>query len=224
MRRIISILAVSVSLLGLSAVSQAQQIYGDYVETRSADVYTGACFANSEMGLLGDQAILAWRISKGTWNGVRLDGMSVVGVAKASGTIGDEYHSAYPAKAVLILDDRATSEQRVALKAFAQSMAGELFDEIVRVDSAPISLDIEYFGEHPSSAVVVAGELAGIRARLLTDKDHYCGNEDIQYRPMAPTGHAMAGVATLDQFRGDGLGVQWTLRNKRSAYIGTFVR
>jgi hypothetical protein len=117
MRRTLSILAVSISLIALSAVANAQQIYGDYVETRSADVYTGACFANSELGLMGDQAILAWRISKGSWNGVSLDGMSVVGVAKASGTIGGEqYNEVNPAKAVLIVDDRATNEQRVALK------------------------------------------------------------------------------------------------------------
>lgn len=224
MRRILSVLAISMILAALASLANAQQIYGDYVETRSADVYTGACFANSEMGLLGDQAILAWRISKGSWNGVQLDGMSVVGVAKASGTIGNQYINAYPAKAVLIVDERASDEQRVALQAFAQSMAGELFDEIVRVEPAPISLTIDYLGEHPNAAAVVAGGLAGIRVRSLTDKDHYCGNEELQYRPMAPTGHAMAGVATLDQFRGEGLGVQWTLHNKRSAYIGSFAR
>lgn len=224
MRRILSVLAVSVCLTALAAVANAQQIYGEYVETRSADVYTGPCFANSETGLVGDQAIMAWRISKGSWNGVRLDGLSVVGVAKASNTIGDEYNTFYPAKVVLIVDERATSEQRAALGSFAQSMAGELFKHVVRVDSAPISIDVQYHGEHPNSAVVVAGQLAGIRARMLSDKDHYCGNEDIQYRPMAPTAHAMAGVATLDQFRGEGLGIRWTLHDKRSAYIGSFAR
>ncbi len=37
---------------------------------------------------MGDQAIVAWRVSKGEWQGVKLDGLSVVGVAKASGTLG----------------------------------------------------------------------------------------------------------------------------------------
>lgn len=224
MRQIRSLLAVSIALCAMSIGANAQQIYGDYVETRSADVYTGACFANSEFGLLGDQAILAWRISKGSWNGVALDGMSVVGVAKASGTIGNQYHDVYPAKAVLIVDNRATTEQRAALTSFAQSMAGQLFENVVLVEQAPISVDVDYQGEHPNSAVVVAGDLAGIRVRMLTDKDHYCGNEELQYKPMAPTGHAMAGVATLDQFQGQGLGVRWTLHNKRSAYIASFVR
>jgi hypothetical protein len=224
MRRKTMIAAAGVLLLALSVTASAQQIHGDYVETRSADVYTGPCFANGETGLMGDQAIMAWRVSRGSWDGVVLDGLSVVGVAKASGTIGDEYNNPYPAKAVVIVDERATPAQRLALKSFAQSMGGELLKTIVAVETAPIEIDIEYHGEHPNSARVAAGTLAGIRARLISDKDHFCGNEDIMYRPMAPTAHAMVGVALLDEFRGEGLGVRWTLRDKRSAYIGNFAR
>ncbi|MBX3278590.1 MAG: DUF1326 domain-containing protein [Acidobacteria bacterium] len=224
MRRNMMIAAAGALLLALSVTASAQQIHGDYVETRSADVYTGPCFANGETGLMGDQAIMAWRVSRGSWDGVVLDGLSVVGVAKASGTIGDQYNNPYPAKAVVIVDERATPEQRLALKSFAQSMGGELLRTIVAVETAPIEIDIEYHGEHPNKARVAAGALAGIRARLISDKDHFCGNEDIMYRPMAPTAHAMVGVALLDEFRGEGLGVRWTLRDKRSAYIGNFAR
>lgn len=224
MKKTTLVAAVGAVLLALSISASAQQIHGDYVETRSADVYTGPCFANAETGLLGDQAIMAWRVSRGSWDGVKLDGLSVVGVAKASGTIGDEYNTAYPAKAVVIVDERATPAQRLALHSFAQAMGGELLKTVVAVEIAPIEIDIEYHGEHPNKASVVAGTLAGIRARLISDKDHFCGNENIMYRPMAPTAHAMVGVALLDEFRGEGLGVRWTLRDKRSAYIGNFAR
>ena len=63
---------------------QAATMSGDYVETRNADVYTGYCVANSEVGLVGNQAIMAWHVKEGTWKGVRLDGLSVVGITKAS--------------------------------------------------------------------------------------------------------------------------------------------
>src|SRR5437016_12523687 len=46
---------------------QAAQIHGQYLETRSADVYVGECFRNSEVGLAGDQAIVAWHITEGKW-------------------------------------------------------------------------------------------------------------------------------------------------------------
>lgn len=221
MRKLFLILA---GLTLMSAVVYGQKIDGEYVETRSADVYTGPCFSNSEFGLLGDQAILAWRINRGSWNGVNLDGLGVVGVAKASGTIGDQFSNPYPAKAVLIFDERATAEQRTALRAFVQSMAGDLLKDVVAEQSAPVAINVDYYGEHPKGAVVKAGDVAAIKARMLSDKDHFCGNEEIQYRPMAPTDHAMAGVAILDEFKGNGLGVTWALYGKRSAFIGHFAR
>src|SRR5262245_65380263 len=111
MRKFTLVLSICFAAL-LASSASAQQIYGEYIESRNADVYTGHCFANSEAGLMGDQAIVAWRVSKGEWQGVKLDGLSVVGVAKASGTLGAEYTNPFPAKAVLIVDrsEEHTSE------------------------------------------------------------------------------------------------------------------
>src|SRR6266478_4600440 len=117
MRKIIFIAAI---VLLIAAVAQAQQISGDYVETRNADVWTGACFANGELNLAGDQAILAWRVNEGKWKGVALDGLGVVGVVKANATLGDQFNDPYPAQAVVIVDARANAEQRKALVGFAQ--------------------------------------------------------------------------------------------------------
>ena len=69
-----------------------------------------------------------------------------------------------------------------------------------------------------------AGHLAGITARMISDKDHLCGNEEVYYPPLSPTAHAMPAVATLDQFKGEGLGVNWTTHEKRSAFVGNFAR
>ena len=74
----LAFLAIGLLLFSLAAV--AQQIQGDYIETRSADVYTGECFANGEMNLVGNEAILGWHVAKGSWNGVALDNASIVAV------------------------------------------------------------------------------------------------------------------------------------------------
>jgi hypothetical protein len=71
--------AALVALLSISSLSFAQQIRGDYIESRSADVYVAQCFANGETGLNGKQALLAWKIDSGSWNGVNLDGLQVAG-------------------------------------------------------------------------------------------------------------------------------------------------
>jgi hypothetical protein len=223
MRKFTLVLSICFAAL-LVSPANAQQIYGEYIETRNADVYTGHCFAMSEVNLMGDQAIVGWRVSKGEWNGVKLDGLSVVGVAKASGTLGSAFTNPFPAKAVLILDEKATPAQREALKAFAQEMGGELLKNVVRTESAPITLNLEFHGEHPSGGKLQAGELASIITRSIMAKDTICGNEQVYYPPLTPTTHTMPTAATLDQFKGEGLGVTWTLREKRSAFVGHFAR
>ncbi len=208
----------------LAGTGLAQQISGQYIESRNADVYTGHCFAMSEVNLMGDQAIVGWRVSKGEWNGVNLAGLSVIGVAKASGTLGSTFENPYPAKAVLIFDEKANPAQREALQAFAQEMGGELLKNVVRTEAAPISLEVEYHGEHPMGGKMKAGELASIITREFTARDRICGHEQTYYGPLTPTMHAMPAVASVDQFNGDGLGVRWTLREKRSAFVGNFAR
>jgi hypothetical protein len=223
MRKFTLVLSLCLAAL-LASQAGAQQIQGEYIESRNADVYTGHCFAMAEVNLMGDQAIVGWRVSKGEWQGVKLDGLSVVGVAKASGTLGNPYENPFPAKAILILDEKATPEQRDALKAFAQEMGGELLKNIVRTETAPISISLEFHDEHPSGGKLQAGELATIIARSFTERDKICGHEHAYYPPLTATKHTMPAAASLDQFTGDGLGVKWTLREKRSAFVGHFAR
>ena len=114
-RLFVAVLAVTITALAIAASAQPR-ITGDYIETRSADVYTGQCFANGEVGLVGDEAILGWRVQQGEWNGVRLDGLSVVGVVKANATLGDPYGNPYPAKSVLIVDDQEAAGNQSRIK------------------------------------------------------------------------------------------------------------
>lgn len=221
MRKFSFIAAACAILFALTGSSNAQQISGEYIETRSADVYTGPCFANAEAGLAGDQAIMGWRVEKGEWNGVPLDGLSVVAVVKANATLGDPFGNPLPAKAVMIVDENASEAQRAALIGLAQGMAGELVRNVVQVEAAPISLEI--LG-HYRNVTLKAGDFAGIQTRNIGDKDHLCGNEEVYYQPLITMSHAMPAVAELDSYSGPGLGVSWTMKGKRSAFVGAFSR
>ncbi len=221
MRKALGASLAVLAVLVLSAASTQAAVRGNYVEVRSADVYTGPCFANSEVSLTGDQAILAWKVSDGAWNGVSLNGLGVVAVVKASATLGDPYHSAYPAKAVLIVDERATPEQRAALRQFAQSAGGKLLANIVRVEAAPINMQVGEGNEH-GSVKLVAGDFARIETRSLCAGDHLCGNEEVYYPPLTRLAHAMPAYTLREKFSGKGLGVSWDRMDARSAFIGTF--
>jgi hypothetical protein len=214
-------LLLSVILI-LSLCVAAQQIRGDYVETRSADVYTGQCFANGEVNLVGNQAILAWHIQSGSWDGVPLDGLSVAAAVRAKATLGDPYANPYPAQAVLMVDDQATDRQRAALQAFAQHMGGELLKNVDQVVTAPVQLEVSE--AHHGAALLRAGKFATVQTRSLGDKDHLCGNEETFYPPLTTLAHSMPAVAVTDKFAGPGLGVDWDLHGKRSAFVGTFAQ
>jgi hypothetical protein len=223
MRRI-TFLSACLTLFGLTAFAASKpQIQGEYLETRSADVYVGQCFANGEMNLTGQEAIVAWHVTDGAWDGVSLAGLTVVGAINAQATLGDPYGKPYPAKAVLLVDQQATPQQREALINFAQTMGGELLRHVVRVVDTRILMDVTG-GQHSVRARLMAGNVVTVETRAIGDKDHLCGNENTFYQPLTQTDHAMPAVAMTDEYRGNDLNTSWTLHDKRSAFVGTFAR
>jgi len=221
MKKFLVPLGVGIFLVSAWAVPGRAAVKGDYIEARSSDVFTGPCFANSEVGLTGQEAILAWKVQAGEWNGVSLNGLSVVAVIRASATLGDPYHDPYPARSVLIVDSRATSKQRAGLAAFATSMAGSLLSHVVRVETAPIQMTVEQ-GDMHGAAHLVAGRFARIETRGLCHGDHLCGNESVFYPPLVALAHSMPAFTLDSSFSGQGLGEIWENVDKRSAFVGNF--
>src|SRR5581483_10883295 len=109
----------------------AAEIRGQYVEARTCDVYTGACFANADTGLTGKNAVLAWKVESGAVGQTRLDGLGVVAVVAAKDTLGLQQSA--PGKAVLIVDEKATPEQRAALVVFVKAQAGDVVNDVIAV-------------------------------------------------------------------------------------------
>lgn len=215
--------SVLVCLLASLCISlSAQEIRGDYLETRSADVYTGQCFANGEVNLVGNEAILAWHVQSGNWDGVSLQGLTVAAAVRANGTLGDPYESPYPAKAVLLVDDQANAQQRTALVSFAAHMGGELLKNVEQV--IPVQMELVVNAEHHGAAMLRAGQFATVQTRSIGSQDHLCGNEVTFYPPLTQLAHSMPAVALTDTYDGPGLGVSWDYHGKRSAFVGTFAR
>lgn len=213
---------LSLLLLVFTGVSLlAQQIRGDYLESRSTDVYVAQCFANGQAGLLGHEALLAWHVREGSWHGVKLDGLTVAAAVRARATLGDPYGQPYPAEAVLMVDDAANAAQRQALIALAQHEGGKLLEHVVRVDYLPVVLDVPADPEQ-GYAVLRAGNIAAIETRPLSAHDRICGNETDFYPPLTHVERATSAVAATDEFHGNGLGTQWSRHGWRSVYIANF--
>jgi hypothetical protein len=203
---------------GLDLPSGAS-ITGDYLEARSAEVVVGHCLANAEVGLVGREAILSWTVRAGAWNGEPLEGLSVVAVVQSDETIGDVANEPVSARAVVLVDQRASQPQRDALLGLAREMAGPLLAFVVAVEAAPIEVE--------SSAglrSVRAGDLAALEVRERRHQDGLCGNEGLFYPPLIALQHAHPTYTLVHEWRGTGLEGTWKSPEKSSSYTGTFVR
>jgi len=197
-------------------------VSGNYIEARTADVFTGPCFANGEVEMNGKEAVFGWKINNGQWHGVDISGLSVVAAVRSEHTLGNVYEPVNPARAVLLVDNRADAEQRLALQNFAKTMGGELLKNVVKVDYQPIELTIENNNIHGGAAKLTAGSLAAIETRAMAATDHTCGNEDVFYPPLTKLDHAMPAYTLADSYAGSDLGETWSTHYGRSGFLGTF--
>lgn len=216
--------ALCLASLATAGAPDQTRIAGTYVEVRSCDVWAGLCFANGEMGLTGQEAILAWDVTRGGWDGASLEGLRVVAVVRANATLGDTARNPYPARSIVFIDEKADARQAAALLAFAKEAAGELLGNVIDVRRAPIEMAANLACSGNRCARVVAGEDIAIEARCFHDGDKVCGHEDAVYGPLTELDTAMPHFTELSRFTGAGLGVTWNNSGRKSAYIGTFSR
>src|SRR6185295_9758444 len=74
-----TILFTAVSALIVTTLSaRGVALKGTYVEARTSEVFAGACVVNGEAGTTGREALLAWKVDEGGFNGVSLAGLAVV--------------------------------------------------------------------------------------------------------------------------------------------------
>ena len=219
-----NVLMCSLSLLVwcASGVAQAAQITGEYLESRSCDVYTGPCFANGQIGQAGREALMAWKVDQGSWDGVNLTGLSVVLVLNARDTLGFNPSftvNPFPVKSVILIDEQATPEQRAALVAFVKSSTPKLSDQILRIETAPITLVNDHLS---GQGKLVAGDMARIETRAMSKKDCVCTNEAVFYPPLTRISNSQPAYALLTSYTGGGLDNTWEANGARSAFLGTF--
>jgi len=186
--------ALSLVLLGVgAATASAAGIRGDYVEARTADVFTGPCFSNAEVFISGNRAVMAWKVTEGSWNGVDLSGLCVAAAVDGTTTFTEDQPE--KADSVLIVDSKADTRQRKALIAMATTLGGARLSRIAKVTTTHMSMKLEEHAQPKSDSAHVthkmpqsprasfwAAGLAKIVTRPLDERDHACGNEVIPIR------------------------------------------
>jgi len=212
---------VVAALVGLAAAPLVAggkgTLNGVYVEARTAEVFTGGCIMGSEAETVGKQAVLAWKVDRGTFNGVSIDGLSIVAAVSGDRNLGlQEIGGGKPeVRSALFVDSRANPAQQIALVAMANELSNGLVGTIVQVTPAPI-----HFADHGGEIAVSAPHIAlGISKHMTHDPS--CGAMQ-WFHPLASVDKADMGLAAEHAFTGSGLGTKWSDPNRRSAFFGTF--
>jgi hypothetical protein len=190
---------------------------GSYVEARTAEVFTGGCIMAGEAETVGKQAVLAWKVDRGSFNGVALDGLSVVAALAGDRNLGiQEIGGGKPVvRSAVFVDGRANAVQQIALVAMANELSKGLVGSIVQVTPAPIE-----FADRGGEIRVVAPQVALDISKHMTH-DPTCGAMQ-WFRPLASVDQAEMGLAAEHAFTGPALGTKWSDPNRRSAFFGTF--
>jgi len=211
--------AILLCASGLTAGERAR-VTGEYVEARTAEVFAGACIMNSEAETAGRQAVMAWRIAKGSLNGVSLDGLVVAAAVAADRNLGMREmggEAPHEVRAIVTVDERATTPQRDALVRLARELSAGLITEVVRVDVAPIR-----FATSSTHIEVSTPDVLSLTVSKEMQHDPSCGAMQ-WFKPFSArlTSSSM-GTAEAHAFTGIGLGGRWSAPHKRSAFWGTF--
>ena len=217
MKRAFTVAAlVSLAAVPLLAGGRAT-VSGAYVEARTAEVFTGGCIMNSEAETMGRQAVLAWKVDRGSFNGIALDGLSVVAALAGDRNLGmPEMGGEIPeVKSALFVDERANAAQRLALVAMVHELSHGIVGTIVQVAPAPIA-----FADHGSEIAVSAPNVT-LEVNKHMTHDPTCGAQQ-WFHPLSAVNEATIGVADQHLFTGSVLGTKWSDPNKRSAFFGTF--
>jgi hypothetical protein len=216
MRRfwIVILLAVAgIGAAGLTSQAENTSVKGDYVEVRTASVFAGACHFNGEVTTTGRDALMAWNVKSGKWNGVDLTGVRAIASISADDNLSN---TAAQRRAEVIVDQSASHAQAVAMLEAIKSRYADALGEIVSVRSAPINF------KHEGQTYEVSSAQASIDVESMPN-DLCCRMPNlVWYSPLVPLAQRKVGYTVKALYTGHAVADNWERAGENSAFYGSF--
>jgi hypothetical protein len=196
------------------AAHAAPAVTGDYVESRSANVYVGACHHEGELLTAGQNAVMAWNIGEGEYAGVDLKGVRVLAVVS-----GDKNLCFDDAKrqSALYVSDSATPAQREAVVAMLKERAAKALGELLSVKTVPLEFD--------ASGQTYRVQAAGVAfMKIKKETGELCCKQPYKLwdKPFVSVKDAKAGYCLGVEFKDATLLKTWKASDQNNAYFGQF--
>ena len=210
---ILAAMFVAVSALVFSSRAESVSLRGDYVEVRTASVFAGACHYNGEVVTTGRDALMAWNVTSGKWQGVDLTGVRVLAIVSSEANLA-EANAARQSE--IIIDSSASRAQALAVTNALKEKYAASLGKIVEVRSAPIT-----FERNGRTYAVVTNE-AAINVEAMPN-DLCCKMPNlVWYTPLVGLENRKVGYTSKALYSGKVVGEPWSRSGENSAFYGTF--
>src|SRR5436853_3423142 len=119
-----AVLVVCLAALAFTSQAEKTSVQGDYVEVRTASVFAGACHYNGEVVTTGRDAMMAWNVTSGKWQGVDLSGVRAMAIVSSDANLSENNAAR---QSEIIVDSNASRAQALAvLNALREKYAASL--------------------------------------------------------------------------------------------------
>lgn len=210
---VLGVMIVAVSALVFSSQAENVSLQGDYVEVRTASVFAGACHYNGEVVTTGRNALMAWNVTSGKWQGVDLSGVRVLAIISADANLSE---SNAARQSEIIIDSQASRTQALAMMNALKEKYAASLGNVVAIRTAPISF------EHTGRAYSVVTNEAAINVEAMPN-DLCCKMPNlVWYAPLVGLENRKVGYTSKALYSGKTVGEPWSRSGENSAFYGTF--
>ena len=208
------LVAVVSSALVIGSSATTTVISGDYVEARTASVFAGACHFNGEVVTTGRDAVMAWNVKSGKWQGTDLAGARAVAIVSADANL---IEADAPRHSEIVVDSAASDAQAEALVEALKAKYAATLGKVVAVRRAPVSFEHEARGY-----AVKAANFATLSVSAMPN-DECCRMPNlVWYSPLAPLSNRKVGFTAKATYAGGAVGESWQREGENSAFYGSF--
>jgi len=210
---VLAAMLVAVSALVFSSRAESVSLRGDYVEVRTASVFAGACHYNGEVITTGRDALMAWNVTSGNWQGVDLTGVRALAIVSADANLGE---TSAARQSEIIIDSSASRTQALAITNALKEKYATSLGNIVEVRTAPIT-----FARNGRTYAVATNE-AAINVEAMPN-DLCCKMPNlVWYTPLVGLENRKVGYTSKALYSGKVVGEPWSRSGENSAFYGTF--
>jgi hypothetical protein len=204
---------VAVSALVFSSQAENVSVRGEYVEVRTASVFAGACHYNGEVVTTGRDAMMAWNVTSGKWQGVDLAGVRAMAIVNSTSNLSEENAAR---QAEVIIDAAASQAQAQAMLSALKEKYAASLGKIVEVRNAPITF------EHKDRTYAVKADDATIDVEAMPN-DLCCKMPNlVWYTPLVGLENRKVGYTANASYAGRKVSGPWSRSGENSAFYGTF--